>query len=105
MRLFNERNGRPTNIRDVERLSQHPSARCLRIRIAAIQEAITQYNNTAIIRWLCLWLDQHSKLMLALESGTAPPDAADDYGRSTFTWYILYSIKCNVPYTIQIWIH
>ena len=70
---------RPTNIKDMERLSTHTSARCLRIRVAAIQEAMTQFNNTAIIRWLCLWLDQHAPLMLALEKGTAGDDAADDY--------------------------
>ena len=63
----------------MERLSQHTSARCLRIRIAAVQEAMTQFNNTAVIRWLCLWLDQHAPLMLALERGDASDDAADDY--------------------------
>ena len=69
---------RPTNVKEMERLSQHTSARCLRIRIAAVQEAMTQFNNTAVIRWLCLWLDQHAPLMLALERGDASDDAADD---------------------------
>lgn len=54
----------PTNIAEMERLASHPSARCLRIRIAAIQDALTQFNDTPIVRWLCMWLDHHAPLMM-----------------------------------------
>ena len=68
----------PTNIADMERLSTHASARCLRVRIAAIQDALTQFNNTAIVRWLCMCLDHHAPLMLALEGGPVDVDIADE---------------------------
>lgn len=69
---------RPTNTSDLHRLAGHPSAGCLRVRIAAIQEVLTEFSDTAIVRWLCLWLDQHAPLMLALERGGAADDVADD---------------------------
>lgn len=68
----------PTSVEMMRELSRHPSARCLRVRIAAIQEVLTEFSNTAIVRWLCLWLDQHVPLLLALERGDAVPHAADD---------------------------
>lgn len=59
----------PSSTKDIERLSASESARCLRVRIWAIQDFLFCFRYHPITQQACLWLDQHAPLMLALEAG------------------------------------